>query len=322
MDPYYIIEVYLDQERRGPILDWVSAMFQGRGLLGVEEGDVASEGVAQVAFDEGVADPGRDWVGTADWLWSRIFMASATSASEVKEALRTKFDLTERTLRGPLVKESEDWLAKWKVGFKKFSVPPFWTVVPEWEQVPTYLSSLRMIRINPGAGFGTGTHETTALCLERIGEAGRKEGEGAAFLDFGAGSGILSIGARKMGYERILAVEVDPLAIENANHNEALNFSEPKILWHQAGRPPGGLRFSFVVANILKNVLCREADALVRCCEAGGTLLLSGVLREEVGQVREHFEGVMQMRRKKTLGPALIVERGEWAALQWKFSDS
>src|SRR6185437_14290065 len=157
--------------------------------------------------------------------------------------------------------EEQDWDARWKESFPGVEVPPFWHILPPWVDAPAERGGVRVIRLNPGAGFGTGTHETTQLCLRALAERGSTRVRGRRVLDFGSGSGILSIGAALLGAQ-VDAVEIDPLALENSLENARLSHVENSIAFHEGlpDVPPGG--YPVVLANILRPVLLEHCQEL------------------------------------------------------------
>jgi ribosomal protein L11 methyltransferase len=168
-----------------------------------------------------------------------------------------------------------------------------------------------ILRINPGAGFGTGTHETTQLCLEAIGLRARVAGglSGARVLDFGSGSGILSIGAALAGGQ-VNGVEIDELAIDNAVENARLNGVEDKIHYSRTLQAAQAI-YPVVIANILKPVLIEHAPELARRLDRhGGTLILSGLIDKDVADVSACYSALLGK-------PPVKKELGEWRALVW-----
>jgi ribosomal protein L11 methyltransferase len=142
------------------------------------------------------------------------------------------------------------------------------------------------IVLDPGMAFGTGTHPTTALCLAALSDllAARA---GAAVLDVGTGSGLLAIAAAKLGAARVVANDVDPVAVEVARENAARNGARVEITAAPAGEIPGP--FDVVVANILANTLVELAPALARRLAPGGVVLLAGILAPQEAEVRDAY---------------------------------
>ena len=169
------------------------------------------------------------------------------------------------------------------------------------------------ILIEPKSAFGTGHHATTALCLRVVSdllEAGRLQ-QGQHFLDLGTGSGVLGIGCCKFGLTGE-GLDIDPLAVDNAVENRALNAIAPENFTVAEGSIDAvtGKQFDLVLANILARPLTEMAADIVRACRPGGCLVLSGLLEIQADGVTAAYkaQGLPEPRR--------IID-GEWAALVW-----
>jgi ribosomal protein L11 methyltransferase len=174
-----------------------------------------------------------------------------------------------------------DWIEAFRAHFHPVRLGRF-QVVPSWlEPAPDAPWTLS---IDPGLAFGTGLHPTTRLCLLGLDEllaAGAVE----SVLDLGCGTGVLALGAARAGVPRVLAVDCDPEACRVTHENLALNglAGRVEVLEGQARDAPGS--FQVVLANILSGVLMAQAGQIVARLEAGGALLLSGILAEERAEV-------------------------------------
>lgn len=202
------------------------------------------------------------------------------------------------------VRTDTDWQERYKAYFKPLRIGRSLLVVPVWETVPEV--GLRTIRIDPGMAFGTGQHATTALCLELMEEAlaGRPV---HALLDVGCGSGILAIGAQRLGVEMVCGVDIDPDAIDSARQNLIHNGIVSGVTLDTT--PIGEIHgpYPFVVANILASTLIEFRAELQRCCVPGGLLLLSGILVSQEDEVtRAYNDGFALCGRR---------QRDEWTAL-------
>lgn len=193
---------------------------------------------------------------------------------------------------------AEDWNRKWKEHHRPIRVGPFHIRAPWMEQTRlehfSHNGLLHEIVIEPGMAFGTGAHETTRACLAFIGRLLRP---GDAFLDMGAGSGILSIAAGKLGATRIVAVDCDPVAVETGRLNAVNN--GVRVNFVTADRPPAG-KFDVVVANIQSSVIESIIGDLLRAVRPGGHLVIAGLLDNE----RVSFEKISSsivMRPWRTL---------------------
>jgi len=181
-------------------------------------------------------------------------------------------------------------------------VPPFWRIRPPGAPEPD--GGVRIV-LEAGPGFGDGAHETTQLCLQAMAAAPRAAS--ARMLDFGSGSGVLSIGAARLGLS-VDAVEIDAAAIEHAAHNAGLNGVASSIRVHRTLDALQG-PYALVVANILRPVLLSFAPVLVSRLAANGTLVLSGLLSTDVPEIIARYSALLGGRRPT------VHERGEWRAV-------
>lgn len=160
-----------------------------------------------------------------------------------------------------------------------------------------------VVRLDPGLAFGTGTHPTTALCLEWLDGATLT---GRTMIDYGCGSGILAIAAAKLGAAGVRAVDIDPQALTATRDNAARNDVERRI---RTGTPESLERTpaDLLVANILAGPLVELAPDLITLIKPGGDLVLSGLLREQVDEVQRAYAAAI------TWSP--MASRDEWACL-------
>lgn len=180
------------------------------------------------------------------------------------------------------VKE-EDWSENWKQYYKPFRIGDHLVVKPTWESWDTLPGDL-IIEIDPGMAFGTGTHETTAMCVSLI----EKYYRGGTLLDVGTGSGILAIAAARLGAQGVVAVDIDPDAVRVAKENVAHNGLESAVDVRRGDLLQGlSQQFDFAVANILAPVICMLAAPLKKHLTAGGVFVCSGIIREAEKDVHD-----------------------------------
>lgn len=209
--------------------------------------------------------------------------------------------------------EETDWLAAWRQFFTPVCCGKHFVVLPPWLADTPDFPGRTPILIEPKSAFGTGHHATTALCLRVVSdllEAGRLQ-EGQQFLDLGTGSGVLGIGCCKFGLTGE-GLDIDPLAVDNALENRALNAIAPESFTVAEGSigAVAGKQFDLVLANILARPLTEMAADIVRACRSGGCLVLSGLLEIQA-------DGVTAAYRAQGLPEPRRIIDGEWAALVW-----
>lgn len=201
--------------------------------------------------------------------------------------------------------QDQDWMQKWKEGFEPIEIGSRLIVAPSW-RLPGDGDRRVVVQIDPGMAFGTGTHETTRMCLEAI----EAHWSGGRLLDVGTGTGILAIAAALLGPgSRIIAIDVDPKAVEVARENAEINVvsGSVEIVEGQARDFKDSL-FDMVVANLTAEVIINLLEDLAGCLAASGMLILSGILTTLEADVES----------AATRSGLVIVERhhlGEWSAL-------
>ncbi len=181
---------------------------------------------------------------------------------------------------GPISKETvaeQDWVRLTQSQFDPIRITDTLWIVPSWHDAPD-ANAINLV-LDPGLAFGTGSHPTTFLCLQWLTERVRG---GESVLDYGCGSGILAIAAKRLGAGAVLGVDIDDNAIIAARDNATVNRVDIRL---QHSREPLDARYDIVVANILTNPLCVLAPSLSSRVAPGGRLVLSGVLATQAEQV-------------------------------------
>ena len=208
-----------------------------------------------------------------------------------------------------------DWRDSYKAHFKAWRFGRLhW--VPVWEREKFRLpAGDEVLWLDPGMAFGTGNHETTRLCVERLTELeARQSANGTKVgrrrvIDAGCGSGILALSAAKLGFEEVAGFDNDPEAVKVSEENAELNGLAGRVQFYVGDLVSGlaGKSAEVLLANILANVLMQFAPQLVAAVAPGGTLVLSGILAVESAQVRAVFAAA---------APGWTVESrvlGEWS---------
>lgn len=175
------------------------------------------------------------------------------------------------------------WEREWLKDFRPMRFGRRLWVCPGGQQAPD--PAAIVLALDPGLAFGTGTHTTTALCLEWL------DGHlatGSTVLDYGCGSGILALAALKLGAAHATAFDIDPQALIATRDNAASNALAGRLTITEAAGGIGG-PFDFVLANILAGPLCQLAPELAGHCRAGGAVLLAGLLDSQAAEVAEAY---------------------------------
>ena len=225
------------------------------------------------------------------------------------EQLRARSELPLGTLETSRREiEGDDWIDVWKKHFRPIEIGERLVVCPEWiEYAPK--AGQEVIRLDSNMAFGTGEHETTSMCLEFL---QRYLKEGDTVVDVGCGSGILGIGALKLGAKFAYLTDIDYVAVRSAEHNLALNgvADRAKVALSDL-LDNAEIAGDVMTANITADILCRLAPSIPKNLKQGGTLILSGIIDSKLAQVVGVYEG---------LGLRLVEQKkkGEWYALAFK----
>jgi ribosomal protein L11 methyltransferase len=170
--------------------------------------------------------------------------------------------------------EEQNWVALTQSQFEPISILDKLWIVPSWHTSPD-LSAINIV-LDPGLAFGTGSHPTTHLCLEwLIKEVSMND----RILDYGCGSGILSIAAKKCGAKEVVGVDIDPQAIISSTHNAKENHVDIHFYNSESSL---NFEADIVVANILSSALSVLAPIIAKACKPQGKIALSGILKEQV----------------------------------------
>lgn len=212
----------------------------------------------------------------------------------------------------------DDWMEAYKLHFKPWHYKNF-KFVPSWEkEISNFENSNLIISIDPGMAFGTGTHETTRLCLEFLIDQYSSPQEispNLSLIDIGCGSGILAITAAKLGFKKILGIDNDSDAVENALLNAKKNSLFDSISFKQIELAKvTNSHYQCVIANIQADVLLLNSSVIINLlCNQNSSLILSGILNYEVAHVIKAYQKDLTTHGLN----CKVVEKslGEWSAL-------
>ncbi|UHA74186.1 50S ribosomal protein L11 methyltransferase [Paenibacillus sp. 481] len=195
----------------------------------------------------------------------------------------------------------DDWANAWKQYFKPVRVSERLTIKPSWEDYTPETEAEQIIELDPGMAFGTGTHPTTSLCLRTL-EAVIQGGEDV--IDVGTGSGVLAIGACKLGARHVLAIDLDPVAVQSARENVQLNGLDSSVTvregdllnviktseTQQATELGVQLPIKVVVANILAEIITLFVDDVYEALQPDGVYITSGIIIKKEHVVEEALQ--------------------------------
>ena len=206
---------------------------------------------------------------------SALFEAD-TDIPAIMQALQEATGLADLRYSTETIAE-QDWVRATQSQFDPIRIRDDLWIVPSWHDAPNP-QGLNIV-LDPGLAFGTGSHPTTHLCLSWLADTVKG---GEQVLDYGCGSGILAIAAKKLGAEQVIGVDIDAQAIQSSCYNAERN--DVIAEFFMADRFSGN-QYDIVVANILSSALTVLAPALAAACKPLGKIALSGILREQAEQV-------------------------------------
>lgn len=284
-------------------LDVVHADVEALEDLLLETGAVAV--TLEDNADQPLLEPG---VGETP-LWDQTRLTGLYPAdTEMNQVLQALPDgVLQRANQRVEILEDKDWEREWMQHYRPMQFGQRLWVCPSWLEPPD--PNAVNLLLDPGLAFGTGTHPTTAMCLQQL------DGmplTGKTVIDYGCGSGILAVAALKLGSALALGVDNDPQALAACQDNAARNSIPPENLpvafpndvehtaWEQQA--------DVVIANILAGPLIDLSDVLLRFLRPAGTLLLSGLLQSQADALCAHYAGSLQLR--------IVGEKDGWVCLQ------
>lgn len=207
-----------------------------------------------------------------------------------------------------LVRE-EDWAEAWKAHYTPVRLGRHILIRPHWIEVESEPDDM-VISLDPGMAFGTGTHPTTQLCLEALEDSVTA---GLDVLDLGCGSGILAIGAAKLGASHVVAVDIDPIAVKTTIENAEYNGVSERITCFEGSLESivgSARRFDLIVVNILAKIIIPMCDQhLGQTVRPNGRAIFSGIITEQAGEVEEAL-------LRTGLTPVARRQQGDWVVIE------
>ncbi|MGE5629119.1 MAG: 50S ribosomal protein L11 methyltransferase [Solirubrobacterales bacterium] len=203
----------------------------------------------------------------------------------------------------------EDWENNWKKYYKPVKVGEKIVIKPIWEEYEAKADEI-VVELDPGMAFGTGTHETTRMCIKALEKYVKPD---SVIFDIGTGSGILAIAAAKLNASKVIGVDLDPVAVTSAKENVKYNNVENIEILHGNLLDVVTGKADIVVANIIADIIMLIVEDVKKCINKGGYFISSGIIKERQDDVVE----------KLTEAGFEIVENnvdGEWAAIVAKYN--
>ena len=239
-----------------------------------------------------------------------VYIKQEKDALECVEFIKARLDAEGIEYETSIVGvNEEDWANNWKQYYHTQRIGKRIIVTPSWEEYTPAEGEVQM-RLDPGMAFGTGTHDTTRLCLELLEEVVTPE---TRILDVGTGSGILSVGGVLLGAPSALGVDIDPVAVKVANENAEINEVSGKtefVCGDLTDKVHG--KFEIVTANIVADVIIRLLSTVKNYLLKGGVLIVSGIIDTRADEVENacHEAGFITEKR---------LEHGGWVAIKLRY---
>lgn len=264
-------------------VEWLSEALDVLDALSVSVEDADAQTDAEQAL---FGEPGMP-APKGGWQRSRItaLFADGVLAKDASEVLVAQPLFEGCQILGITPVQDQDWVRLTQSQFAPVEITPEFWIVPTWHEPPA--QARRVIRLDPGLAFGTGTHPTTRMCLRWI----ATHPVAKRVLDYGCGSGILAIGAAKYGAADVVAVDIDPAAVQSTELNASAN---GVVL--QAGLPDRAHGvYDLVLANILASPLKVLAPLLCSHVAPGGNLVLAGILERQAQELQAAYAPYCQL---------------------------
>jgi len=213
---------------------------------------------------------------------------SDTAIPSIMQQVQAQFDLPDLRYSVEDVAE-QDWVRLTQAQFEPIKILDGLWIVPSWHEIahPDAIN----IRLDPGLAFGTGSHPTTFLCLQWLSDTIQSND---SVIDYGCGSGILAIAAKKLGAAKVVGIDIDENAVQASQFNAQEN-AEAIDFFHAKDFKPEQAA-DVLVANILSSALIVLAPALSQLCKVGGRIALSGILHEQIDSITHAYQPWFDIR--------------------------
>jgi len=236
-------------------------------------------------------------------LWDLINISALFEDKILEKDIASALNLIEYSDLSISELEETNWIESYQKNFQPIKFGKNLCVVPSWEESNKF-DDKTIIKMDPGLAFGSGSHETTHLCLEYLDSSNLKE---LTVIDYGCGSGILSIAALSLGAKNVIAVDIDPQAIIATKENAKINNVDKKISI-VSSESLTDKEADLLIANILSNPLMTLRDKFIELIKSNGRIVISGIMKKQLQEVSKHYEEFCNI--------VDIKERNKWCLIE------
>ena len=218
-------------------------------------------------------------------LWELINISALFEQKILEKDIASALNLIEYSNLSISELEETNWIESYQKNFQPIKFGKNLYVIPSWEESNKF-DDKTIIRMDPGLAFGSGSHETTHLCLEYLDSSNLKE---LTVIDYGCGSGILGIATLLLGAKNVIAVDIDPQAIIATKENAKINNVDKKISIVSSDSL-ADKEVDLLIANILSNPLMTLRDKFIELIKPNGRIVISGIMKKQLLEVSKHYE--------------------------------
>ncbi len=236
-------------------------------------------------------------------LWELINISALFEQKILEKDIASALNLIEYSNLSISELEETNWIESYQKNFQPIKFGKNLCVVPSWEESNKF-DDKTIIKMDPGLAFGSGSHETTHLCLEYLDSSNLKE---LTVIDYGCGSGILGIATLLLGAKNVIAVDIDPQAIIATKENAKINNVDKKISI-VSSEGLADIEADILIANILSNPLMTLRDKFIELIKSNGRIVISGIMKKQLQEVSKHYEEFCNI--------VDIKERNKWCLIE------
>lgn len=284
-------------------MSWLKISFAvKKDQLDIVSEQLEQAGAQAVTIEDAGDHPLFDLMDGEQPVWDSSLITGLFNAEQGLDAVLAELanSFTPRTLPDYQVETlaDQDWERSWMDRFQPMQYGSDLWICPTWCEPPD--PDATNIMLDPGLAFGSGSHETTRLCMQWL---SGQELEGKSVIDYGCGSGILAITALKMGAAHALGVDIDPQALQASRQNAQLNLVSDSLQLELPKNMPEQSEADIIFANILAGTLIELKSQLLGFRKPQGVLILSGVLQSQKALIIKEFEAGNIVQ---------VVSEGDW----------